>query len=401
MKITIVTTNGIAKPFYGWPERLQGRALVKKGHQVSAFTYLGKESWNNKPHEIIDGIKVQRVRRKDWLSWDLAKKFFQDGKPDVVHIHHISNQLAFEIILLCKARRIPVVMTPHGPFHDPYLVADRDRPFESGIKYHEIITIPSQMLKSLRQRFKPKRILKNYLTHSPLKLADKIIVLSQHEQEVLHRLGVPLYKIGQIPNALDPEWLDGVFPAPKPSGEFRVLYLGQLKYRKGFDLLAQAIPLVVAQIPNVRFVFAGHSPIHANELNKILDENKVRHLVELPGQVSEAEKAALFLGSDLYVLPTRYEGFGIPLIEAMSADCPVISTDIPVINEIIRHEHNGLLFEYNNSESLANTIIQALQDQALRRKLAIKAKAEIEKYYTANVIEQIEQVYRQLIEVKL
>jgi glycosyltransferase involved in cell wall biosynthesis len=400
MKITIVTTNGIAEPFYGWPERLQGRALVQRGHTVSALTYLGKQSWNNKTREVIDNINVTRVRRKDWLSWDLAKAFWQNSKPDVVHLHHLSNQLAFETIMLCKTRRIPVVMTPHGPFHDPYLVSDRDRPFESPAKYAEIIRTPSQTLKALRRKFKPKRAVKNYLTHSPLTLVDKLIVLSQHEREVLLKLGVGGDKIVEIPNAIDPDWLNGVPPAPKPEGQLRVLYLGQFKYRKGFDILAKAIPQVAAKLPGVRFVFAGHSPIHADELLKILDEGKVRHLVDLPGQVSDAEKAALFLSSDVYVLPTRYEGFGIPLIEAMAAGCPVISTNIPVIDQIIQSEQNGLLFEYDNPHNLAETIIRVLEDADLRRKLAANGKIAAEKYYTPQIVAQIEAVYRELIRKK-
>lgn len=397
MKIAIVTTNGITTAFRGWPERLQTRALAERGHDVRAYTYLGKQSWNSQTVEIIDNVKVRRVRRRDWLSLDLAWAMWRDGKPNVVHLHHLSNQLAFETALICKLRGVPVVMTPHGPFHDPYLVADRDRPFDQPPRYEQIIQTPTQLLKNLRQRFKPKRHLKNYLTHSPLTLADKLVVLSEHERGVLQKLGVPPQKIILIPNGLDPKWLEGFAPAPKPAGELRVLYLGQLKYRKGFDLLARAIPQVVAKLPQTRFIFATHSPIERPHLIELLEDSGVRGYVDLPEETNDAQKAALFLSSDLYVLPTRYEGFGIPLIEAMSAGCPVISSRIPVVDEIIHDGENGLLFEYDNPDSLAQIIICALENPTLCQQLAENGRYTVTKYYTPIITDQLEALYTELI----
>lgn len=406
MKILIITTNGITTTFKSWPERLQARGLAQRGHQVRAITYLGKQDFNRLDQETIDNVEVRRVKRRGWLSWELAQALFKGPKPDVVHLHHLSNQLAFETALICKLRRIPLVMTPHGLFHDPYLVKDRDRPFATPARYSEMILTLRQLVKALFKQFKPKRHLKNYLNHSPLLMMDRVIVLSRHGKEVALKLGVKEKRLAIVPNAIDRAWAEseGEGESELPP-EVRgiegplVLYLGQFKYRKGFDLLAKAIPAILEQCPQTRFVFAGHSPIHEAELVKLAEAANARDKLILLHSVSEGEKAALFrraAQAGVYVLPTRYEGFGIPLIEAMSLGCPVVSTNIPVIDELIKDGENGLLFPLEDVAGLAGTVTRVLQDPKLHQKLAKNGLQTVRNYFTPVILDQLETIYKEV-----
>lgn len=402
MKILIITTNGITKTFESWPERLQARGLARRGHQVRAITYLGKQDFNRLEHETIDNVEVRRVKRRGWLSLGLARELFRGPKPDVVHLHHLSNQLAFEAALICKLRQIPLVMTPHGLFHDPYLVKDRDRPFDAPARYGEMIMTVGQFVKAMFKQFKPKRHLKNYLNHSPLLMMDRVIVLSRHGREVALKLGVKDKRLVIVPNAIDDDWAKDASELPAEVREVAgplVLYLGQLKYRKGFDLLAKAIPAILEGCPDAHFVFTTHSPIHETELIRIAESANARDRLILLHSVSEAEKAALFrraAQAGVYVLPTRYEGFGIPLIEAMSLGCPVISTNIPVIDELIRDGENGLLFPLDDVAGLAATVVRLLQDGELHRKLAEGGYKTVQNYFTPVIIDQLEEIYREV-----
>ncbi|WP_342395807.1 glycosyltransferase family 4 protein [Candidatus Chlorohelix sp.] len=396
MRILIITTNGITREFVSWPERVYARALVKAGHEVHAYVYLGTQSWNKEKREVIDGVKVKRLTHRQWFSLDLIKYLLRDPRPDVVHLFHHSNQFNYLATLICRLLGIPVVLSPFGMLHDPYLVDDRDRPLETPPKYDEIITTLPQLFKTLLHRFRPKRAIKNYLWHAPILQAKKVVALSEHEREVLIKLGVRPERTAVIPIAQDSDWLEGIKPAPKSHDELRIFFLGQLKYRKGFDLLAKAIPAIIQKYPQARFIFAGHSPIHRDDLLNIVDEAGMRGYIQLPTHLSEEEKAALFLSSDLYVLPTRYEGFGIPLLESMSAGCPVISTRIPVIDEIITEGVNGLLFDYDNAASLASTINHALENPFLRHKLSENGKTAVKKYFTPQIIQQLEKLYTEV-----
>ena len=298
MKILIITTNGITSFFKGWPERLQARGLIERGHQVRAITYLGDRDFNSQPCEIIDEVEVRRLKRRDWWSSQLLRELGFGPRPDLVHLHHLSNQFAFEAALICKVRRIPVVMTPHGLFHDPYLVADRDRPFATPARYAEMILTPGQLFRALRRQFKPKRHLKNFLNHSPLLMMNRVIALSEHGRSVLIKLGVKPARIAVVPNALDPGWMNDE-PTVLPSALADhtgplVLYMGQLKYRKGFDLLARAIPAILESCPMARFVFMGHSPIHEAELIRLIQAAGATDRLTLLHSVTEGQKAAIF-----------------------------------------------------------------------------------------------------------
>jgi glycosyltransferase involved in cell wall biosynthesis len=265
-----------------------------------------------------------------------------------------------------------------------------------------MILSAGQFIRALRKQFKPKRHLKNYLNHRPLLMMDRVIVLSQHGKEVALKLGVPEKRLAIVPNAIDQDWADnpGELPAEVKGIEGPlVLYLGQFKYRKGFDLLAKAIPAILKGCPGARFVFAGHSPIHEAELIRLAEAANARDKLVLLHSVSEGQKAALFRRAaqeGVYVLPTRYEGFGIPLIEAMSLGCPVISTGIPVIDELIKAGENGLLFPLEDVDGLAAAVVRVLGDPQLRRQLAQGGLETVRGYFTPVILDQLEEIYREV-----
>lgn len=89
------------------------------------------------------------------------------------------------------------------------------------------------------------------------------------------------------------------------------------------------------------------------------------HRLELRGWVEEAEKVRLLREAAVVAAPSRYEGFGIPLIEALAAGAPLVTADAPAGNEVIAHEHNGLLTPYGDVAGLAAAIVRLLRDAEL------------------------------------
>lgn len=396
MRIITITTNGFAKAFDSWPERIEARGLKQRGHSVKAYTYLGNRDFNSQPFEVIDNIEVRRLRRRQFLAPSLFSALLLGPRPDVVHLHHWSGQFNYLATLLCKLRGVPVLLTSYGLFHDRYLIPDRDRPYATAPHYDELIYSWRGVWQAWRKGKGLKYALRNYFTHTPYRLVDRLIVLSEHERGIAHKLGVPPEKVAVMPVSIDESWLSDISPAEKV-GEPQLLYLGQLKYRKGFDVLAHALPKVFARFPNARCIIASHSPIHLPDLMKILDENGARDKVIFRDDVSDEEKARLFLASDAYILPTRYESFGIPLIEAMSAGCAVVSSDIPVITELIRDGENGVLAPLEDPDGLAETIIRLLENPALHKKVVENGCRTVQNYFTPVVVERLEKVYQETI----
>jgi glycogen synthase len=399
MKVAIVTTAGITNQFKSWPEYVQAKALVDRGHQVVAYTYYDPRSkLLASREEVIDGIQVKRVRRRTWVSWDLFQALMFGDRPDVAHVFHWSNSLAFEAVQLFKRRHVPVVVSPVGPFHDPYLVEDRDRPYEGRIKYDEIVLTLPQLAKALARRNGRRRSVRNYFTHAPFVLADRVMALSEHEREVLERLGVSKRRLRVIPLSVDPALQRMELTRPQESRFSRpvILFIGQLKYRKGFDVLAEAMPAIIGRFPEASIVVVSHSPVHRDTLLQIVAGNGTAANLHLLTGVSDEEKARLYLEADLLVLPTRYEGFGLPLVEAMAVGCPVISSDLPVVDEIVENGVNGVLVPRDDPAALAEGIIDLLVNRAKREAMVRAARRTIaDKFGIDLYTERLLELYRE------
>ena len=129
----------------------------------------------------------------------------------------------------------------------------------------------------------------------------------------------------------------------------------------------------------------------AKELN-IIDK------IRIEGPVSEEQKLILFSSADIFVFPTLYEGFGIPIIEAMAFGLPVISTNIPVINEIVT-EDVGLLVKPKDPIALADAISKLLsEDEDHLRNMSAKAQLVVrDKYNWRNIAKEYLSIYHEVL----
>ena len=206
---------------------------------------------------------------------------------------------------------------------------------------------------------------------------------------------------GDRPITVVPQWLDMDFmhgPAPDlapPLTRPIIPYIGQLMVRKCYDMVIEAMPTVVARFPQASFVFVTHNPEQRANLQRMADERGMAANLHFLGMISEEEKLALLRASDMLPFPSRYEGFGLPLLEGMAAGTPVISTDIPVVNEIIEHGKNGLLIPYDDSAALARAILAVLDDAELRARLVAGGRETLAtRFVPEQLVAQMVGVYR-------
>lgn len=409
MRVSFVTTTGITEGFRHWPEAVQARALVGRGHPVRAVTYFEAGSpIIGHAKETIDGVAVRRVGFDRWWRAPDMASALATGKPQVIHLWHLRNALNYDTAAWAGRHNVPLVFTVVGPFHDPYLVDDRERPYVGRVHYDRLAYTPAGLLRALIRERRPQRAWQNYRMHAPLHLADRVIALSEHEADLLEKMGVPAERIRRIPLWVDADFIRSIPDAPEPgeaadpvlpvpAGAPLVLFIGQLKVRKGYDLLARAMPAVLAACPQARFVFVGQNPAHAAELKAICDANGSRGALVMIGQVSEAAKVRLLRRAACLVYPTRYESFGLPPLEAMVAGCPVISTDIPVVREMIASGTNGLLAPPEDPGGLAAAVIRLLREPELRSALVAGGRhVAATRYDEAHLVTELEAVYREV-----
>jgi glycosyltransferase involved in cell wall biosynthesis len=407
MRISFVTTTGITEGFRHWPEAVQARALARRGHAVHAVTYYEAGSpIIGRRAETIDGVDVRRVAfNRAWYAGGLGPALAA-ARPDVIHLWHLRNALNAGAAAWAARAGVPVVFTVVGPFHDPYLVDDRERPYAGQVHWDRLIYTPADLLRTLVRERHPQRAWQNYRMHAPLLRGDRVIALSDHEVSVLGRMGVPNESIRRIPLWVDADYIRGI-PAVPAAGEPPdpvvpgdgpfVLFIGQLKIRKGYDVLARAMPIVLATCPGTRFVFAGQNPAQAAELEAICAANGSREALVLLGPVSEGAKVRLLRRAACLVYPTRYESFGLPPLEAMVAGCPVISTDLPVVREMIQSGANGLLAPPEDPAGLAAAILRLLQQPSLRAALVAGGQTTATTRYDEDrLVSAVEAVYHEL-----
>lgn len=206
--------------------------------------------------------------------------------------------------------------------------------------------------------------------------ADALVTHSQaHRRTMALELGIDADRITVIPLGI-PVGPAPLRPAPSAKAP-TVLYLGRLERRKGtLDLLA-AIPEILKEAPEARFLFVGrdraHCPGGRTHADYVCQEMapSVRSQITFVGELPDAEVDSLLRTADLFVAPSLYESFGLVFLEAMRAGTPVVGSTVGGIPEIVVDGQSGVLVPPSDREALARAVSGLLRNP--ERRLALGA----------------------------
>lgn len=164
------------------------------------------------------------------------------------------------------------------------------------------------------------------------------------------------------------------------AGNKLVGFAGRFVEEKGFDFLLQAIPLVRAQVPNVKFLYAGEINVvyeHFFDRWKHLVDQERESIVTL-GLIRDSQQLANFYAlNDVFALPSRTDCFPSVQIEAMLSGTPVVATDIPGAREVVRATGMGKLVKARDPHALADGLIEVLN----RREAYLKTRAQVREVF--------------------
>ncbi|MEM9828873.1 MAG: glycosyltransferase, partial [Planctomycetota bacterium] len=161
-------------------------------------------------------------------------------------------------------------------------------------------------------------------------------------------------------------------PVDTPNHAKSVLCVARLSREKGVDVLVAAFEKVVAARPQCRLQIAGSGP-EREHLQQQIQTLGLDHHITLLGSVSDV--AQRMWDADLFVLPSRSEGISLTLIEAMFAELPIIATAVGGTPEVIRSRHNGLLVPPGDPQTMADAIIQLVDDADQRKHFGEQGQA--------------------------
>ena len=173
-----------------------------------------------------------------------------------------------------------------------------------------------------------------------------------------------------------------------------ILTVARLHPQKGHDYLIPIIPEIVAKFPRVQFVWVGDGE-YQTYLTDLLKEYKVEPYVTFLGYRDDIPN--LLTAADIFLFPSYQEGLPFAILEAMLHGIAIVASNTGGIPEMIKHNHNGLLFGTGNSQELLQQLEWALNNRDRMAQMAETAKVEVEKFSAAKMLEDTEKILKRLL----
>jgi phosphatidylinositol alpha-mannosyltransferase len=356
---------GIVCP-YGWdtPGGVQAHVadlatyLISQGHHVEVLAPVTEDVElppylvnAGKPLAIPYNGAVARILFGP-LAFARVRQWISQGDFDLLHLHEPA--IPSISLLACFAAEGPMV----GTFH------------ASAKKQKAIFAIGpilEPVIEKLTARIAVSEAARSTLTEH---LETDAIVVPNG-----------IYAKALSSGKLDPRWTGA-----------SIGFIGRFEEpRKGLAILVDALPQIIAAIPEIRVIVAGPGD------EKAFLQNVPSHLhprFNFLGRISEEEKADFLHSIGTYVAPnTGGESFGIILAEALAAGAAVVASDIPAFEALLGDGAYGSLFQSENADALAKAIIKTLQDDEHRNALRIAGKEYAQRFDWDEVAERIYDVY--------
>ena len=226
-----------------------------------------------------------------------------------------------------------------------------------------------------------------------LRLAHAVIACSQHTARFLTiKQGIRPDRLRVLAPALEPclgqnlssNKSEQVWARSEASGRRRVRMLTVSRLdepQKGIETVIAAIPRILPRYPDLIYMVVGRGP-DQRRLETLADTLGVTAHVVFAGRLEDDELAAVYHGCDVFVMPSRDEGFGIVFLEAMAAGKPVVGARAGATPDVVIDGQTGLLVEYADKEGLARQLISLLSDPELCRRLGCEGRRLVESKYT-------------------
>jgi glycogen(starch) synthase len=371
--------------------RKLAEALVRQGVAVDVLTRgLAGSQQDSRPGTTWPGgVRVHRVREPGWprelhrfVAWveQMNDDMYTAGEAlavehryDLIHGH--DWLVAQASAALAERLAVPYVTTIHATEHG---------------RHQGWVQNPPQSHIHAVERCMAAR-------------ADGVVVCSHYMRgHVADIFDIDERRIAVIPNGIDPGELRPVGNLSALRAEFAapherlVLFVGRLVYEKGFQLALDALPGVLRQLPNVRFLVAG-SGTHEAELKAQALRLGLSERGSFLGWIGDDALHSLYRIADLCVVPSIYEPFGLVALEAMASGCPCIVADTGGLREVVPvGERVGLRFNGGDAEHLGVMIERLLVDHELRERLVTEASEYVLRFDWDDIARRTRAIYTEL-----
>ncbi len=354
------------------------RALVKKGFDVTVYTTnagLKGSVAVNKEIEA-DGIKVtyfsfleifKFANANGWqFSWSLTKALRKNLKFfDVVSIVSIWSYPSAVTAYYCRKIKKPYMISPRGTLYS-YTMGKK---IWKKLPYYNFIA-KRDLMKAAKIHYTTKDEEEN--SHFSLSFRNQAVVVPN---------GLDLVEFSEVPLK---EWFKKRYPVLKDKKI--VLFLGRIHKKKGLDILVRAFNLIVKEKTDVHLVIAGNDEERYFEnVKRWIKEYDIEDKVSYIGMLRGKEKLEAFAGSDVFVMPSYSENFGIAAVEAMACCLPVVISNKVGIYKEVEMRNAGIVVN-TDEKSLYSGIKLLLEDPKIKEEVAFNGRKLVEEYYDINKV---------------
>ncbi len=219
-----------------------------------------------------------------------------------------------------------------------------------------------------------------------VKKASQIFVVSENtKKDLLKRFKYPAARVHLVPCAPSDFYKEPV--KQEELAKFRqkyklpdqfILAVGTLEPRKNFGTLIKSFVLIKSKLPDSKLVIVGKKGWKYEHIEQRLKEFKLQNDVIFPGYLEAEDLKKMYACATVFVFPSLYEGFGIPPLEAMACGCPVVSSNVASLPEVIGDA--GILIDPKNARKIADSVVSLIENDQIRNMLIERGLRRAEKF---------------------
>lgn len=342
--------------------------------ETTVVTYCRHRKSSNPFIEAVMQAEAQIEIIQEQYRFDLSiipqlRRIVEKYRPDIIQTHSVKSH--FLLRLSGLSRRFPWIAFHHG-----YTATDW------------------------------KVSAYNYLDRWSLRKPEKIITMNEAFAHELSKQGVARERLTILHNSIKSDWLCEIGASDTKelktklgiaADEKMILSVGRLSHEKGMVDLVEAVWYLLKDRPElkVKFVIVGDGP-NKKLLQFLATQLGVQNSLVFTGQQHDVR--AYYAAADLFLLPSHTEGSPNALLEAMTAQLPIVATKVGGVPEIVSHYHSALLVTPRNPPSLAAAVSDLLDNEFLARRLAKSARAEIiHKFAPEQRVQKLIEIYQQIL----
>jgi glycosyltransferase involved in cell wall biosynthesis len=308
-------------------------------------------------------------------AYDELRKLSSEIKFDVVH----DNQCLGYGLTMIKRLKLPLVATIHHP-----MALDRESDFAQA---------RNQMEKLRRWWF--------YSVYVPMqsfvgRRADRVITVSECSAREIERLmGIPSSRIRVVYNGVDTDVFRSLNGLPKKSNS--LIFVGNTEDRKkGIIYLLQAMKMLENECQVKLTIIDGGAP-EAQYAPALMEQINLDGRVTFARRLSGGDLVRWYAAADIAVVPSMFEGFGLPAAEAMACEVPVIAFAAGALPELVADGETGILVPPADVPALAAAIKRLVENEELRLKMAKEARKRVQrKFNWEQAAKQVLDVYHEV-----